>query len=62
VLVAGGFNGTILTNAERYNPVTGTSTPTGSLLVARVTHTQRVLANSNVLVAGVGDQFPVTGS
>jgi hypothetical protein len=52
VLVAGGFNGTVLTDAERYNPTTGGWTPTGSMLVARTSHTQTLLANGDMLVAG----------
>ena len=44
VLVAGGYNGTVLTNAERYNPATGTWTATGALLQARLSHAQTLLA------------------
>src|SRR6185369_7144096 len=35
VLVACGFNGAVLADAERYNPVTGSWTPSGSAGVAR---------------------------
>ena len=56
VLVAGGetvdFNGVTVASAELYNPVTGTWTATGSMLLSRERHTANVLQNGQVLVAG----------
>jgi hypothetical protein len=53
VLVAGGFNGSIvLASAELYDPANGTWTATGSLNTARRGHTATLLPNGKVLVAG----------
>jgi len=58
VLVAGGVNGdifefgSILANAELYDPTSGTWTATGSLGAARGEHTATLLPNGKVLVAG----------
>jgi N-acetylneuraminic acid mutarotase len=59
VLIAGGLftlglvaPPTVLTNAEIFDPVTGTSTPTGPLNNARYGHTATLLSNGKVLVAG----------
>ena len=65
VLVAGGednsFN--LLTNAELYDPASGTWTTTGSLITAREFHTATLLANGKVLVvAGVTDSLGTTSA
>ena len=56
VLIVGGYGGNqsdvYLTNAELYNPATGTFTPTGSLNTARQQHTTTLLPNGQVLIAG----------
>ena len=52
VLIAGGYNGTVLASAELYNPATGTFTPTGSLNTGRIYHTATLLNNGRVLIAG----------
>ena len=56
VLVAGGetvdFNGVTVASAELYNPLTGSWTATGSMLLSRERHTANVLQNGQVLVAG----------
>jgi hypothetical protein len=58
VLAAGGYDwvgaagGTITANAELYNYVTGTWTPTGSLTVARRSHFSVSLFNGKVMVIG----------
>src|SRR5438874_585225 len=64
VLVAGGVNGdifefgSILANAELYDPTSGTWTATGSLGAARGDHTATLLPNGKVLVAGgVSDSY-----
>ena len=60
VLVAGGetvdFNGVTVASAELYNPLTGSWTATGSMLLSRERHTANVLQNGQVLVAG-GDFY-----
>jgi sugar (pentulose or hexulose) kinase len=58
ILVAGGFdtNFSALSNAELYDPKTGTFTTTGSLATARATHTATLLNNGKVLVTGGGGQ------
>jgi hypothetical protein len=53
VLIAGGSNGTLLANAELYNPATGTfSYTTSGLNTARAYHTATLLNNGMVLIAG----------
>ena len=67
VLVAGGtgtnfavpYFGT-LTNAELYDPATGVWTPTGSMNMARRSHTASLLPDGKVLVAG--GSFDLSGS
>src|SRR5207247_9362183 len=60
VLVTGGttvdFNGVTVASAELYDPVTGSWTATGSMLLSRERHTANVLQNGQVLVAG-GDFY-----
>jgi Big-like domain-containing protein/galactose oxidase-like protein len=56
VLIAGGYNGTVLGSAELYNPASGTFTPTGSLKTARLYHTATLLNNGRVLIVGGYDQ------
>src|SRR5437773_399903 len=53
VLVTGGTSQSgPLTDAELYDPTSGTWTTTGSLLAARWGHTATLLPNGKVLVAG----------
>ncbi len=56
VLVAGGFSvfvsGTILSNAEIYDPTTGTFGATGNMTVDRHSHAATLLTTGKVLVAG----------
>jgi hypothetical protein len=52
VLVAAGYNGSFLANAELYNPAGGTWTNAGSLSVAAYTRTATLLTNGQVLIAG----------
>lgn len=56
VLVAGGRNGslsaTYYSSAEVYDPVAGTWSATGSMSVARATHTLTLLTTGRVLVVG----------
>jgi hypothetical protein len=52
VLVAGGFDGGALPDAEFYDPVSGTWSVTDSLSNARYLHTATLLSNGQVLVAG----------
>jgi N-acetylneuraminic acid mutarotase len=60
VLVAGGFtqegfgSGHNLSDAELYNPATGTWSPTASMVTARSGQTATLLSNGWVLVAGGG--------
>ena len=58
VLIAGGSdaNGNALSNAELYDPSTGTFAAAGSLNVPRTFDTATVLANGKVLIAGGYDQ------
>lgn len=74
VLVAGGrtgvsaavppthpFFGVVLDTAELYDPATDSWSPTGSLNVARRSHTQTLLNDGRVLICGGGDNVS-TGS
>jgi hypothetical protein len=52
VLVAGGYNPTMLSSAELYSPETGTWSAAGNLSVARWGHTLTVLPSGRVLAVG----------
>jgi len=54
VLVAGGTDiyGNVLSNAELYDPGSGTWTTTGAMTATRYNHTATLLPNGKVLVAG----------
>ena len=52
VLVAGGYYAGPVTNAELYDPASGSWTVTGSLNMGRASHTATLLPNGKVLVAG----------
>ena len=45
VLVAGGYNGGVLSSAELYDPASGGSTATANLNLARYEHTGTLLPN-----------------
>src|SRR5947207_1817872 len=51
VLVAGGFGTNSLSNAELYDPATGTWTTTSSMTTPHFGHTATLLPNGEVLVA-----------
>jgi hypothetical protein len=52
VFVVGGFSGTSLASAERYNPATGTWSRVIGLQKAIAEHTATLLRDGNVLLAG----------
>lgn len=63
VLVTGGFNGSYLSSAEIYDPLTKTWSATASLSVPRELHTATLLPNGKVLIAGghsTGGNYPAT--
>jgi hypothetical protein len=63
VLVAGGFNGTVLlASTELYDPTATTWSNMGVLYTARSSHTATVLPNGNVLVAGGFNVNPMMSS
>jgi hypothetical protein len=55
VLIAGGSVSTALSSAELYDPIAGTFSSAGSLLVASESHTSTLLADGTVLIAGGND-------
>jgi hypothetical protein len=63
VLITGGRDGgtePILAGAEIYDPVTGATTPTGSMSVARTDHAAALLHDGRVLVVGGGGELAAT--
>ncbi len=52
ILVAGGYNGTALSEAELYDPSSGVFTGTGTLTHPRDAHTATLLPNGQVLITG----------
>jgi hypothetical protein len=63
VLIAGGYDGgRALASAELYDPVTGTFSPTGSMVTARTDHTATSLAGGGVLIYGGDDGHVSWGS
>jgi hypothetical protein len=56
VLVAGGYNGTVLSTAELYDETSGTFSATGSMSLGRWCPTVTLLKSGKVLVAGGYDQ------
>ncbi|XXX77968.1 kelch repeat-containing protein [Sorangium sp. So ce134] len=52
VLVVGGYNGSAVATAERYDPVSNTWVSAGTLATARQNHTATLLGNGKVLIAG----------
>jgi len=52
VLVAGGWNGSSLSDIEVYDSVTHTWGATASLAAARYLHTATLLSSGQVLIAG----------
>lgn len=52
VLVAGGFNNTVLATAEIWDPRTKTFSPAGSMSTPRIYHTATLLADGRVMVVG----------
>ena len=52
VLIAGGCNGSVLNDAELYDPVAETWTVTNNMNNARSLHTATLLPNGKVLVTG----------
>ena len=54
VLIAGGYNGNILSSAELYDPFSGAWSATDSLIRTRYYHTATLLPDGRVLVVGGG--------
>jgi N-acetylneuraminic acid mutarotase len=52
VLLAGGFTTIPVANADLYDPVAKTFTPTGAMNITRQQHTATLLQNGQVLIAG----------
>jgi len=52
VLIAGGYNGSSLTNADIFDPIAVTWTKTGGMTTNRHSHTATLLPNGKILVVG----------
>ena len=64
VLLVGGFdsNTHVITNAETFDPSSGTWTAIAGLHMARAAHTATLLADGQVLIAGGGNSGALTNS
>ena len=64
VLVTGGHDkeGAYLSDAEIYDPLTGTLTPTGSMATPRQLHAATLLADGTVLVSGGHNEASLTSA
>jgi MYXO-CTERM domain-containing protein len=66
VLLAGGYNGKVLSTAELYDPLgspaAGTFATAGSMTTARQDHSATLLGTGEVLVAGGFDDIPLSSA